>query len=96
MEWIFQRSLEPEADAIGKMANHCRHSKCRAPVFLLKNNNTGKVSVIDMEPVAGGNVEVDIESGTYRVVPKVERELSPFKPRHKSHFATCIVADRFR
>lgn len=71
-------------------------SKCAAPLFWLKHEGTGKVAPIDREPVVGGNITIDPIAGTYRIVPKAERELSPNRPRHKNHFVTCPEAESFR
>lgn len=73
----------------------CRRPRCRAPVFWIAHENTGKVAPIDPEPVVGGNVEIiiqrdeqrDIPIGmTYRIVPKEERG---GRLLHRNHYVTC-------
>lgn len=77
------------------MPDRCSHPKCRADIFRLKHEGTGNIAPIDMEPVDGGNIEIDVEAGTYRIIPKDDRLANP-KPRHLNHWATCAAKEEFR
>jgi hypothetical protein len=54
---------------------------CGAGVLWLKHERTGKVAPIDARVYADGNVVVDLDAGTYRIVAPQEA--------HKNHLATC-------
>lgn len=76
-------------------------SSCGAPVLDLKHERTGHLAPIDAQPLAhGGNIVVDLEAGTYRVLDAKERQAhyaqSPRSGLYKSHFATCPDAPQFR
>lgn len=71
------------------MADHCR--TCGAPVFMLTHETTGKKAPIDMEPIDGGNVVIDLDVQEYAIV-KGERG----KLRYRSHFASCPDAKEHR
>ena len=80
----------------------CR--SCGARVYWLKNATTGLLAPIDAEPVADGNVTVDLDAGTYALLPKDLFLFEPEtpgpvhqpRPRHKSHFATCTDPAKHR
>lgn len=63
--------------------------RCRAPVLPLAHERTGTVAPIDPEPVRGGNITVDPERATYRILPRAELDLSPNRVLHTSHIVTC-------
>jgi hypothetical protein len=65
---------------------------CPALIYDLTNERTGKTAPIDVEPVAGGNILVDLQAGTYRLVGWSIGD----PPKHKNHFATCPNAGAFR
>lgn len=75
--------------------DECSNKKCRAPIFWLNHERTGKPAPIDREPVKGGNITIDPKEGTYRIVPKAERELSPNRKLHMNHFVTCPEREQF-
>lgn len=67
----------------------------------LKHERTGHLAPIDAQPLAhGGNIVVDLEAGTYRVLDAKERQAhyaqSPRSGLYRSHFATCPNAPAFR
>jgi hypothetical protein len=60
----------------------CR--SCGASIYWLRHEVTGKAAPIDAVSREGGNVEIDLERGAYRIVPATCGE-----PAHTNHFATC-------
>lgn len=73
-------------------ATFCR--SCNAEVVWLVHERTGKRAPIDAAPADGGNVAVDLEAGTYRIVRK--RDELAAGGLHTNHFATCEQAARWR
>jgi hypothetical protein len=70
------------------MSDFCR--TCRAPVMWLDNVTTGKRAPIDASPATDGNIVVDTGTGTYRVLPELERAGACGQtPLHLNHFVTC-------
>jgi len=67
---------------------------CGVLVYDLRHVDTGRHAPIEVEPVLGGNIKIDIETGTYRLTGTDIRR--PDEVRHVSHFATCPAATRFR
>jgi hypothetical protein len=70
-------------------------------VIDLKHERTGKLAPIDSLPVVhGGNVIVNLEAGTYRLVSKAERlaRMGQENPEqlYLSHFFTCPDRDYWR
>ncbi len=66
---------------------------CRAHVFWLKHERTGKTAPIDVEPTDRGNIEVNLEAGTYRIVPEPERaERRGSDSLFMNHWVTCPAA----
>lgn len=66
--------------------------RCGRAVFWLQNASTGKTAPIDAEPTIAprsGNVVIDHEARTYRVVAAAPGLFV-------SHFATCPAARKFR
>jgi hypothetical protein len=59
----------------------CR--SCGTRIYWLMHEVTGKRAPIDAESREGGNVAVDLEHGTYRIVPATGQ------PAYTNHFATC-------
>lgn len=47
-------------------------TSCGESVLYLRNDSTGNTAPIDLEPVADGNIVVDLEEGTYHVLRKDE------------------------
>lgn len=71
------------------LIRHCH--LCNAEVIWLRNENTGKVAPIDAVLGWGGNIEIDLEAGTYG--------LRKFEGKHRayrSHFSTCPQAASVR
>jgi hypothetical protein len=68
------------------MTNKGKCRSCGAAVYWLRNDSTGNLSPIEAEPAANGNLKVDLEAGTYRVIRKLEDSSDP---RYINHFATC-------
>lgn len=67
---------------------------CGAPIYDLRSATTGRPAPIDVDPVERGNIKVDLEAGTYRVVG-VDL-VNPSPNRYVSHFTTCPDAVKFR
>jgi hypothetical protein len=69
--------------------NICR--SCPARVLWLANVTTHKRAPIDAAPAVGGNIVVDLDAGTYRIVTGIEREdmIGRGDPLHLNHFVTC-------
>jgi hypothetical protein len=62
---------------------------CGRGIKWLKHEKSGKAAPIDDVPTLDGNILIDEEKGTYRIV-STHTERSEFIGRlHKSHFATC-------
>ena len=65
----------------------CRFRGCHADVYHLTYPATGKSAPIDVEISPDGNVAVDLDAGTYSIVPKAERAFRD--DLHKNHWVTC-------
>lgn len=66
--------------------------RCKAAVWWLAHASTGKRAPINVMPTEGtrpGNIVVDLDAGTYRIVPSAPG-------LYLSHFATCPAAKTFR
>jgi hypothetical protein len=72
-------------------ASRCR--SCSQPIFWLNNATTGKRAPIDVATYIDGNVAIDLQAGTWTVVPMGQRIW--LVPLHKNHFATCSSASRW-
>lgn len=71
-----------------------RVAKCRscpAQVLWLDHVRTGKPAPIDVNPADDGNVLIDPDAGTYRVLAgdDLDHARSEGAPLRKNHFATC-------
>jgi hypothetical protein len=79
-----------------KQNSTCR--SCGAPI-LWAISLAGILSPIDPNPVAGGNVALDLDRdpplATFDNAKTREQKTDP-GPRYVSHFATCPDAQRFR
>lgn len=75
------------------MTETCRSHRCGAPIIWARSMATGKLMPVDAEPVADGNIVL-----TEDLLGEITAVIEPgaTAPRHKSHFATCPDADRFR
>lgn len=71
---------------------------CEAPIFWLRHERTGRWAPIEAEPRSDGNILVDLEGETYRIVdaepplPGIE----PVAALRLNHFARCLDAKRFK
>lgn len=67
----------------------CR--SCYRSVYRLTNDNTGKPAPIDADPVADGNIAIDLEKGSYSVLagPRLDAAREAGELLRKNHFATC-------
>lgn len=72
----------------------CR--SCGAEVYDLRNVGTGNLAPVNVECVPDGNIRIDLEAGTYRIVGR--NLVADPKPvdLHESHFRTCPQAGRWR
>lgn len=74
---------------------YCR--ACGARIVMVRHVRTGKVAPVDEVPAERGNIEIDFDAGTYRILPAEELEARQGTGvYHTSHFATCPEAGRFR
>lgn len=72
---------------------------CGEQVYWLRHERTRKQAPINVEPREDGNVLVDFETATYRIVSRDEPMLPGLEPvaaKRVSHFATCTNADQHR
>lgn len=65
---------------------YCRQDGCRASVIWARHEKTGIAAPIDATTAPNGNIEVNEEAGTYRIVPKEERV---GRMLHRNHWSTC-------
>lgn len=65
---------------------HCR--SCKALIYWLRHEATGKTAPVDVAQDASGNLLINLDAGTYRNVPASERETHK-DWLHLNHFATC-------
>jgi len=71
----------------------CR--SCRAPVWRLRNDNTGNTAPIEQRADPTGNVLVDLDAGTYHVLGRPADRLAARAAGmtlHRNHFAGCPQA----
>lgn len=69
---------------------------CGAPIFWALTR-AGKRMPVDAEETADGNVWLaQTERGLSAFFPAEGVDMGPGATRHKSHFATCSSASRFR
>jgi len=71
----------------------CR--SCGAPVWRLRNDNTGKTAPIEQAADSAGNVLVDLDAGTYHVLGRpADRDAAGDAGLvlHRNHFASCPQA----
>jgi len=78
--------------ASGIFARPCR--SCGTLVLDLRHEGTGRHAPIESEPVPDGNIAIDLEAGTYRLVGHDLR--SRAKAQYVNHFARCPEPGRFR
>lgn len=74
---------------------------CGTQFWMLRYLRTGKSNPIECEPTAGGNVLVDLEAGTYSIVPASQLAAARQDPErrrqlHISHFVGCPAAPSYR
>jgi hypothetical protein len=72
-----------------KGSEQCR--SCGAPVHWLMNVGSGKYAPIDVVPVLGGDVAIDLYAGIYSVLNRRTDRLA-----HTRHVATCPQAQKRR
>ena len=70
-----------------KGSEQCR--SCGAQVHWLMNTTSGKYALIDVVPVLGGDVAIDLYAGIYSVLKR-----QPDRLAHTSHVATCPRAQK--
>ena len=78
-------------------------STCNAPLIWLKAEPSGKnpnpkPNPINALPSEHGNLEINRENGTYRILNGAQRAEAEAnnKPLYLSHFASCQDAKKFR
>jgi hypothetical protein len=71
------------------MADRC--PSCGAAVFWLEHERTGERAPIDADSSPEGNIEVDLPSGTYRVLSGFDRDeaVAGGEQLRSNHFQTC-------
>lgn len=75
-------------------ATTCR--SCGTRVWFLRHERTGTVTPIETEPAPKGDIAVDLDRGTWRVVRQRSKRQAPDGPLHMAHFATCTEAGNWR
>lgn len=68
-------------------ATTCTFPGCKAAIYRLRYPATGKSAPIDVDPVSNGNIAIDLDAGTYEIVPKDQRAARD--GLHVNHWATC-------
>lgn len=70
----------------------CR--SCSAPVYDLRHITTGKLAPIEVGLSPGGNVAIDLEAGTYRVLSGLELAAArgAGSELRVNHFVSCPSA----
>jgi hypothetical protein len=72
----------------------CQWCREHAPVYWLRHQWTWRSAPIDAEPAPDGNIEINLELGIYRVLPKEKREGR--SNLRKNHHATCSAVAKRR
>lgn len=68
---------------------------CGVLVYDLIHERTRRSAPIEVEAATDGNISIDLEAGTYRVVgPDMQRRIEV--GRHLNHFAVCPAAMSYR
>ena len=75
-------------------AEQKRCASCNTPIYKLRHERTGNPAPIDVEPGAAGNVAIDLEAGTWRIVPAAQR--SEYELLSFNHYAHCPQASAWR
>jgi len=65
-------------------------------VFDLRHVTTNRHAPIEATPRPDGNIAIDLEAGTYRLVGRDFRPGRESSDRYRSHFANCPEAAKFR
>lgn len=82
-----------------------RCGTCKALIYKLRSVTTGKTGPMDAQTRVDGNVEVDLEAGTYDVLGGARLKAAHEgmwgpdggpKLLHTSHYATCPDAAAWR
>lgn len=76
----------------GNLNTRCE--KCGAPIHFLRHRSTGRFSPIEVAPVAGGNIAVDLDRRECWSIKAAER--AGRTDLHLNHFATCKYREEFR
>ena len=76
----------------------CRGPNCDTEIVWLESNKTGKKAPIEDEAVYEGNIRVDLDAGTYKVLanPDIGRARLAGEKLHLNHFARCPDQGSFR
>lgn len=69
---------------------------CGRSILWLKHERTGKVAPIDQMATAEGNILIDEERGTYRILTTHTERAEYIGRLHMPHFATCPFAARHK
>lgn len=75
---------------------NCR--SCKKEILWLAHHDTGKTMPVDLVPVVGGGIKIDVTGTKYRMITadELSKALLNRIPLHTSHFATCPDAQNFR
>jgi hypothetical protein len=71
----------------------CR--SCGALILWLRHEESGKTAPVDAEQNPLGNILVNRDAGTYRIVPAAARDANR-DWLHTNHFATCKDAPTWK
>jgi hypothetical protein len=76
----------------------CTAPGCPGRILFPAHARTGRPAPVDAEPVTPGNIDLDQEAGTFRIVTGAELAAAHAEGRKLwiSHFATCTDPAAFR
>lgn len=71
---------------------------CKAPILWLHHTVTGRNAPIDRDPSPEGNIVIDLDEGTYRVLDRLALAdaRATYTPVYTLHFVTCPDAEKHR
>jgi hypothetical protein len=84
----------PDVDRPTVLPRKCHAKGCGALVYDLRHVGTGRMAAIDAAPSDVGNIQIDLEAGTYSLPGRDFR--FDTRPLYVNHYATCAFAQKFR
>jgi hypothetical protein len=71
-----------------------RCASCEPALYWLKHVRTGNAAPIEVEGGIAGNIAVDLDAGTWRIVPPAHRY--EYEVLYFNHYAHCPQASAWR